>query len=77
MPESPFCRSRTIERVPPKAVVPYLNERMRYQFQWGYRKEGRSPAEYRELAKDELRPVHKRIRGELGFAAEPDAIVSY
>ena len=43
VPEPPFWGSRTIERVPPKAVVPYLNKRMLYQFQWGSRKEGGAP----------------------------------
>jgi 5-methyltetrahydrofolate--homocysteine methyltransferase len=61
VPEPPFWGPRTIERVPPKAVMPYLNERMLYQFQWGYRKDGRNLAEYREWAKDELRPVLRRI----------------
>jgi 5-methyltetrahydrofolate--homocysteine methyltransferase len=61
VPEPPFWGSRTIERVPAKAVVPYLNERMLYQFQWGYRKDGRTLAEYREWAKDELRPVLRRM----------------
>src|SRR6516225_7673359 len=61
VPEPPFWGSRTIERVPAKAVVPYLNERMLYQFQWGYRKDGKSLAEYREWAKDELRPVLRRM----------------
>src|SRR5205085_12635695 len=45
VPEPPFWGPRTIARVPAKAVVPYLNERMLYQFQWGYRKDGRSLAE--------------------------------
>jgi len=61
VPEPPFWGPRTIDRVPAKAVVPYLNERMLYQFQWGYRKDGRSLAEYREWAKDELRPVLRRM----------------
>jgi 5-methyltetrahydrofolate--homocysteine methyltransferase len=61
VPEPPFWGPRTIERIPAKAVVPYLNERMLYQFQWGYRKDGRSLAEYREWAKDELRPVLRRM----------------
>ena len=42
IPEPPFWGPRTIARVPAKAVVPYLNERMLYQFQWGYRKDGKS-----------------------------------
>ncbi len=61
VPQPPFWGPRTIERVSPKAVVPYLNERMLYQFQWGYRKDGKSLDEFREWAKDELRPVLRRI----------------
>jgi 5-methyltetrahydrofolate--homocysteine methyltransferase len=61
VPRPPFWGPRAIERVSPKAVVPYLNERMLYQFQWGYRKDGKSLAEYREWTKDELRPVLRRI----------------
>jgi 5-methyltetrahydrofolate--homocysteine methyltransferase len=61
VPQPPFWGPRMIERVSPKAVVPYLNERMLYQFQWGYRKDGKTLAEYREWAKDELRPVLRRI----------------
>jgi 5-methyltetrahydrofolate--homocysteine methyltransferase len=41
--------------------VPYLNERMLYQFQWGYRKDGRSLEEFMEWAHRELRPVLKRM----------------
>src|SRR5438067_12006327 len=72
VPAPPFWGPRTIARVPAKAVVPYLNERMLYQFQWGYRKDGRSLAEYREWAKDELRPVLRRI---LDIAIREDILV--
>src|SRR5215471_9247563 len=61
VPVPPFWGPQTIARVPVKAIVPYLNERMLYQFQWGYRKDGRSLAEYKEWAKKELRPVLARI----------------
>ena len=40
VPQPPFWGPRAITRLSPKAVVPYLNERMLYQFQWGYRKDG-------------------------------------
>src|SRR3954454_2197808 len=72
VPEPPFWGPRTIARVPAKAVVPYLNERMLFQFQWGYRKDGRSLAEYREWAKDELRPVLRRM---LDIAIREDILV--
>src|SRR5215471_3391154 len=61
VPEPPFWGPQTIARVPVKAIVPYLNERMLYQFQWGYRKDGRTLGEYKEWAKKELRPVLARI----------------
>ncbi|HEV8678549.1 MAG TPA: methionine synthase [Stellaceae bacterium] len=61
VPAPPFWGAQTIARVPVKAIVPYLNERMLYQFQWGYRKDGRSLAEYKEWARQELRPVLARI----------------
>ena len=60
-PQPPFWGAKVLERVPVKTIAAYLNERMLYQFQWGHRKDGRSLAEYREWAKDELRPVLHRI----------------
>ena len=74
VPEPPFWGPRTIARVPAKAVVPYLNERMLYQFQWGYRKDGRTLAEYREWAKERVapgtapHPRHRDPRGHSGAA---------
>jgi len=61
VPAPPFWGAQIIARVPAKAIVPYLNERMLYQFQWGYRKDGRSLAEYKAWAKTELRPVLYRM----------------
>ncbi|MBV8118574.1 MAG: methionine synthase [Alphaproteobacteria bacterium] len=61
VPQPPFWGPRAITSLSPKAVVPYLNERMLYQFQWGYRKDGKSLAEYREWAKGELRPILARM----------------
>ncbi|NKB55632.1 MAG: methionine synthase [Alphaproteobacteria bacterium] len=60
-PTPPFWGPRIIARVPVPALLPYLNERMLYQFQWGYRKDGRSLTEYMEWAKGELRPILKRM----------------
>ena len=61
VPEPPFWGSRVIARVPVPTLLPYLNERMLYQFQWGYRKDGKRLDEYMEWAKGELRPILKRI----------------
>jgi 5-methyltetrahydrofolate--homocysteine methyltransferase len=50
-----------LERVPLKALVPYLNETMLYQFQWGFRKAGKSLAEYKSWANAEVKPIMRRI----------------
>ncbi len=61
VPAPPFWGAQVLERVPVKSVAPYLNERMLYQFQWGFRKDGRSLAEFKKWARTELRPVLSRV----------------
>jgi len=61
VPEPPFWGNRVIARVPLKALVPYLNERMLYQLQWGFRKQGKRLDEYMQWAKQELRPILRRM----------------
>src|SRR5690348_17256400 len=59
--EPPFWGPRTVARVPVKALVPYLNERMLYQFHWGYRKDGRTLDAFKLWAQKELRPILQRM----------------
>jgi 5-methyltetrahydrofolate--homocysteine methyltransferase len=61
VPVPPFWGARIVERVPLKTLVPYLNERMLYQLQWGYRKDGRSLDEFKAWARTELRPILFRM----------------
>jgi 5-methyltetrahydrofolate--homocysteine methyltransferase len=58
--EPPFWGPRIVEAAP-KAIVPFLNERSLYQFQWGFRKQGRSLDDFLGWAKQELRPVMRRM----------------
>lgn len=79
VPTPPFWGPKVIEHVPLKTLVTYLNERMLYQLQWGYRKDGKSFEEFKEWAKKELRPVLDRI---LKIAAKeeilrPQAVYGY
>ncbi len=60
MPVPPFWGAKVIE-TDPKALVPFVNERSLYQFQWGFRKAGRSLEDFLGWAKQELRPVLKRM----------------
>jgi 5-methyltetrahydrofolate--homocysteine methyltransferase len=57
VPTPPFFGPRIIERVSLKALSPFLNERMLYQFHWGFRKDGRRMDEYMAWARKELRPT--------------------
>jgi len=78
IPDPPFWGARVMEAAP-KALVPFINERSLYQFQWGFRKSGRSLEDFLGWAKQELRPVLKRM---LALAEEqeilkPQAIYGY
>ncbi len=78
VPVAPFWGPRVIE-ADPRAIVPFVNERSLFQFQWGFRKQGRSLDDFLGWAKQELRPVLKRM---LAIADEqkilkPQAIYGY
>ena len=60
-PTPPFWGARLIEHVNPRALVPYVNERSLFQFQWGFRKAGRSLEDFLVWARQELRPVMRRM----------------
>ncbi len=57
VPKPPFFGPRLLEDVPVKALLPYLNENMLYQFHWGYKKDGRSLGDFLDWAQKELRPI--------------------
>ncbi|BBK44210.1 methionine synthase [Allostella vacuolata] len=72
VPAPPFWGPRTIARVPVAALVPYLNDRMLYQFHWGYRKDGRTLEEFMAWAQRELKPTLKRM---LDIVQQQDILV--
>src|SRR3984957_11377438 len=74
----PFWGSRIIEAAP-KAVVPFINERSLFQFQWGFRKQGKSLEDFLGWARQELRPVMKRMLDlcEAENILKPQAIYGY
>lgn len=78
VPVPPFWGPRVMEAAP-KAIVPFINERSLYQFQWGFRKAGRSLEDFIGWAKQELRPVLKRMLAlaEADNILKPQAIYGY
>ncbi len=77
-PQPPFWGARKIE-VPSKTVVPFINERSLFQFQWGFRKQGRSLEEFMGWARQELRPVMRRMLAlcEADDILHPQAVYGY
>jgi 5-methyltetrahydrofolate--homocysteine methyltransferase len=77
-PTPPFWGAKVME-ADPRALVPFINERSLYQFQWGFRKAGRSLDDFLGWAKQELRPVLKRMLAltEEQKILKPQAIYGY
>ncbi|RAU22837.1 methionine synthase [Paramagnetospirillum kuznetsovii] len=57
VPVPPFWGAKVIESTYLQNLIPFLNETMLYQFHWGYRKQGRSLAEFKDWAHKELKPI--------------------
>ena len=57
VPQPPFWGPQLIQQVSLKALLPFLNERMLYQFHWGFRKQGRKLDEYMAWARKEVKPI--------------------
>jgi 5-methyltetrahydrofolate--homocysteine methyltransferase len=66
----PFWGARVVE-ASAKSLVPFINERSLYQLQWGFRKQGRSLEEFLDWARQELRPVMRRM---LSICEEQDIL---
>ncbi len=79
VPPPPFWGARMIDHVDPRALVPYVNERSLFQFQWGFRKAGRSLEDFLGWARQELRPVMRRMLDicEQQQILKPQAVYGY
>ncbi|WP_297367535.1 methionine synthase [Acidocella sp.] len=74
----PFWGAKILEAAP-KALVPFINERSLFQFQWGFRKQDRTLEEFLAWARTELRPVMKRMLDlcEAEEILHPQAVYGY
>jgi len=61
VPRPPFGGARVLEKIDLKAVLAYINEVMLFQVQWGYRKKGRSPKEWKRYLDSEVRPKYRAL----------------
>lgn len=79
VPAPPFWGSKCLERIPLRAVLPYINRRTLYRFQWGFKAAGRSEAEYQAWARTEVDPIFNRLaeRAEREDIIRPQAVYGY
>ena len=79
VPSPPFLGARRIEGLRIRDLLPYLNERMLYQFHWGYRKQGRRLEQYMAWAEAEVKPILLDLvaRCEAEEILAPEAVYGY
>ncbi len=61
VPRPPFWGSRVLEHIPLRAALAYINETMLFQVQWGFRKKGRSPDEWKRYVDTQIRPIYRAL----------------
>lgn len=57
-PTPPFLGPRVVDLVNLQSVLPYINETTLFQFQWGYRRKGKSVAAHKKLFAETVRPLY-------------------
>ncbi len=79
VPRPPFWGARVLEKIALKAALAYLNETMLFQVQWGFRKKGRSPQDWKKYVNAEIRPIYRDLveRCERESILLPQAIYGY
>ncbi|HKL77969.1 MAG TPA: vitamin B12 dependent-methionine synthase activation domain-containing protein [Gammaproteobacteria bacterium] len=79
VPTPPFWGTKVMEHIPVRALIPYINKTMLYQFQWGYKKKGQKKADYWAWAKQEVDPIFNDLlaRVEREQIQTPQAVYGY
>ncbi|MSR45460.1 MAG: methionine synthase [Planctomycetes bacterium] len=58
VPDVPFFGTRVIEKIPLQSLVPLINERLLFQFQWGFKRGTRSEAQWKADLEEHARPAY-------------------
>lgn len=61
VPAPPFWGGRVIEQLSPATLLPFLNRTTLYDFQWGFKKAGRSRSQWLAWAAREVEPILSRM----------------
>jgi len=79
VPRPPFWGARVVEQIDLKAALGYLNETMLFQVQWGYRRKGRSPEDWKRYVDANIRPHYRELVERCAAEAilRPQAVYGY
>ncbi|MBL8843474.1 MAG: methionine synthase [Planctomycetes bacterium] len=61
VPDVPFFGTRVVEKIPLQSLVPLLNERLLFQFQWGFKRGAHSEAEWKAQMEEHARPAYLEL----------------
>ncbi len=78
-PVPPFLGSRVLEKVPFRAILPFVNENALFKVQWQFKPKGRGMEEYHAYLDREVRPIFLRLveRCESEDLIQPRAVYGY
>ena len=62
VPDVPFFGTRVIEKIPLQSLVPLINERLLFQFQWGFKRGQRSEKEWLTQLEEHARPAYVELQ---------------
>jgi 5-methyltetrahydrofolate--homocysteine methyltransferase len=79
VPEPPFLGARTLEDIAPDHVLPFLDESTLFRFHWGFKLAGRTQDQWKAWARDEIRPILRRLMKTCEEEAilQPKAVYGY
>ena len=79
VPRPPFWGARVLEQIDMRAPLGLVNEIMLFQVQWGFRKKGRSPAEWKKYVDAQIRPIYRQLaeRCRSENILQPQAVYGY
>jgi 5-methyltetrahydrofolate--homocysteine methyltransferase len=61
VPRPPFWGRRVLGAIKLDDALAYMNEKMLFQVQWGFRKKGLTTKEWRRYVEEEVRPVYRDL----------------
>jgi 5-methyltetrahydrofolate--homocysteine methyltransferase len=79
IPTPPFWGARVVEKIPLRAALAYINEKMLFGIQWQYHKAKQDAASYKSFLQNEVRPIYRDLvaRCESENILQPRAVYGY